>query len=110
MEVAPAGLSRVVASVFSAPGSGSPSPVEVAPAGLCHVAFIASVLGLTRFYIPPDDLGQTLSDLGRSCFFIPGWLRYDSIGHFYWVDVCFFQDFDSNCFDERFLSLFSFRN
>jgi len=28
---------RVVASVFSAPGSGSPSPVEVAPAGLCRV-------------------------------------------------------------------------
>ena len=37
VEVAPAGLCRVVASFFSAPGSGSPSPVEVAPAGLCRV-------------------------------------------------------------------------
>ena len=37
VEVAPAGLYLVVASFFSAPGSGSPSPVEVAPAGLCRV-------------------------------------------------------------------------
>merc|ERR1712077_171021 len=29
-------------SVFSAPGSGSPSPVEVTPAGLCRVASVFS--------------------------------------------------------------------
>ena len=42
VEVAPAGLGRVVASFFfSATGSGSPSPVEVAPAGLCRVASVS---------------------------------------------------------------------
>ena len=66
VEVAPAGLCRVVASVFSAPGSGSPSPVEVAPAGLRRV--VASV-----FSAPGSDSPASGS------FFRPGWLRYSWI-------------------------------
>ena len=65
MEVAPAGLCRVVASFFSAPGSGSPSPVEVAPAGLCRV--VASFFTFCYF------LTETRS------FFRQRWPRFDWI-------------------------------
>merc|ERR1711884_786670 len=48
---------------FSAPGSGSPSPVEVAPAGLCRV--VASILLGPRQWLPVPCGGCPLWPLSR---------------------------------------------
>merc|ERR1711884_66097 len=63
VEVAPAGLSRVVASFFSAPGSGSPAPVEVAPAGLCRV--VEPILHGPRQWLPGPCGGCPRRPLSR---------------------------------------------
>ena len=70
--VAPAGLCRVVASVFLAPGSGSPSPVEVAPAGLCRV--VASVFSAPGSGSPsPVEVAPAgLCRVVASVFLAPG--------------------------------------
>ena len=79
VEVAPAGLCRVVASFFSAPGSGSPSPVEVAPAGLCRV--VASFFSAPGSGSPsPVEVAPPASVASSlvftaSFFRRPGWLR-----------------------------------
>ena len=73
-----AGLCRVVASFFSAPGSGSPSPVEVAPAGLCRVA---SVFSRPLGRLPPPD--RWSSALPRQWFY-----RFCLLGTFKFGLVC----------------------
>ena len=117
VKVAPAGLGRVVASFFSAPGSGSPSPVEVAPAGLGLgrvVAFFSPALdSLTRSCIlpPPAFCGVNLQQTVKDCpfsalalFLRPRWLRFVWIDNYLSLFLSWFFDFD--CFDERFLILY----
>ena len=75
VKVASAGLRRVVASVFSAPGSGSPSPVEVAPAGLCRVVFFFR-RPLSRASPPCSRLVLTSYDFTN--FFLKIYISFDT--------------------------------
>ena len=73
VEVAPAGLCCVVASFFSAPGSGSPSPVEVAPAGLCRVDLASASWEVAPAGLDSSSSAKCSPFSALPSFFRPGW-------------------------------------